>query len=158
MGGFSSPLAGSEAWTTFEGKIGGALNAIFEVGNIPIPKVPASAQFYEAYKKKWGKELQSGHGPAPSYDSVYLLAEAIQKAGNVDADAVVAALEKSDRMGAIGRIKFDEGHQAIFGNDPAQTAVGCIAQWREGGKRVVVFPESVAEDKVRLPDWIKPVK
>jgi branched-chain amino acid transport system substrate-binding protein len=158
LAGFISPLAGSGAWKAFDEKIAGAMNAIFEVGNIPIPKVPASVQFYQAYQKRWNKEVQSGHGPAPAYESVYLLAEAIQRAGSLDPDAIVAALEKSDRSGAIGRIKFDEGHQVIFGNDPAQTALGCIAQWREGGKRVVVFPEAVAEDKVQLPAWIKPAK
>lgn len=158
MAGFISPMAGSEAWKTFEGKIAGALNAIFEIGNIPVAKVPASVEFYNGYLKRWGKEVQSGHGPAPSYDSVFLLAEAIKKAGKLDPDAIVESLKKSDRSGAIGRIRFDEGHQAIFGNDPAQTALGCVVQWREGGKRVVVFPETVAEDKVKLPDWIKPAK
>ncbi len=158
LAGFISPMAGSEAWKTFEGKIGGALNAIFEIGNIPVPKVSDSVEFYESYSKRWGKEVQSGHGPAPSYDSVFLLAQAIEKAGKLDPDAIVEALKKSDRSGAIGRIRFDEGHQAIFGNDPAETALGCVVQWREGGKRTVVFPEAVAEDKVRLPDWIKPAK
>ena len=41
MAGFISPLAGPGAWTTFEGKIGGALNAIFELGNIPASQIPA---------------------------------------------------------------------------------------------------------------------
>ncbi len=158
MVGFISPLAGSEAWKTFEGKIDGAMNAFWEIGNIPVPKVPSSVKFYEAYQKRWGAEVQSGHGPAPSYDSVYLLAEAIQKAGSVDPDAIVAALEKSDHVGAVGRIMFDQGHQAVYGNDPAQGALGCVFQWREGGKRVVVFPESVAEDKVQLPHGMKSAK
>lgn len=158
MAGFISPMSGPEAWKSFEGKIAGALNAIFEVGNIPVPKVPASVAFYQAYQKRWGKQVQSGHGPAPSYDSVYLLAEAMERAGNLDPDAVVAALRQSNRAGAIGRIRFDEGHQAIFGNDPEQAALGCVIQWGEGGKRTVVFPEAVAEEKVKLPEWIKPAK
>lgn len=158
MAGFISPMSGSDAWKTFEGKIGGALNAIFEVGNIPVPKVAASVAFYQAYQKRWGKEVQSGHGPAPAYDSVYLLAEAIERAGSLEPDAVVAALKQSARSGVIGKIRFDDGHQAIFGNDPNETALGCVIQWAEGGKRKVVFPEAVAEDKVRLPHWIKPAK
>lgn len=158
MAGFISPMSGSEAWKTFEGKIAGALNAIFEIGNIPVPKVPASVAFYEAYKKKWGKEVQSGHGPAPAYDSVYLLAEALERAGKLDPDAIASELEKSDRAGAIGRIRFDEGHQAVFGNDPSQAALGCVVQWEEGGKRVVVYPEAVAEAKIKLPEWIKPAR
>lgn len=158
MAGFISPMSGSEAWKTFEGKIGGALNAIFEIGNIPVPKVPSSVAFYEAYKKRWGREVQSGHGPAPAYDSVYLLSEALERAGKLDPDAIASELKKSDRAGAIGRIRFDEGHQAVFGNDPSQAALGCVVQWGEGGKRVVVYPEAVAEAKIKLPEWIKPAR
>jgi branched-chain amino acid transport system substrate-binding protein len=158
MAGFISPLAGSEAWNAFDGKIAGAMNAIFEIGNMPVAKAPASVTFYDAYKKRWGKEVQSGHGPAPSYDSVYVLAKAIETADSLEADAIVAALEKTDRAGVIGRIKYDTGHQVVFGDDPTQTALGCVMQWREGGKRVVVYPGSVAEDTVQLPRGLKPAK
>ena len=158
LAGFISPLAGSEAWNTFDGKIAGAVNAIFEIGNFPVPKVPESVKFYESYEKKWGKPVQSGHGPAPAYDSVYILAHAIESAGSVDPDAIADAMAKTERKGAIGTIKFDDGHQAVFGNDPAETAMGCVFQWREGGKRVVVYPPSVAEDVIQLPAGLKPAK
>ncbi|MDI6726288.1 MAG: ABC transporter substrate-binding protein [Smithellaceae bacterium] len=157
MAGFISPLAGPGAWKTFEGRIEGALNAIFEVGNIPVPKIPKSVQFHEAYKKRWGVELESGHGPAPSYDSVYLLAEAIEKAGSVDPDAIVAELQKTDRTGAIGRIKFSKGQQVIYGFDPKDAALGCVYQWRDG-KRVIVYPEAVADSKIQLPPGLKSAK
>lgn len=158
MSGIIVPLAGSDAWKAFEGKIAGALNMVFEIGSMPVPKVPESVHYFNAYKKRWGEEVQEQHGPAPAYESVYILAEAIERAGSLDPDALVAALEKTDRMGAIGRIRFDDGHQVIFGNDPSQTALGCMIQWREGAKRVVVYPEVIAEDKILLPTWIKSAK
>ncbi len=154
LAGFVSPLAGPEAWTRFYKKIDGAINAIFEVGNIPTKQVPESREFWRSYKKRWGREIQSGHGPAPSYDAVYVLAEAIERAGSLDADALVASLEKTDRMGAIGRIRFDEGHQVTFGTDANEAAIGAVVQWRRG-KRVIVFPDSLAEKKVSLPAWMK---
>ncbi len=154
LAGFVSPLAGPEAWSMFYKKIDGAMNAIFEVGNVPTKQVPKSREFWRSYKKRWGREIQSGHGPAPSYDAVYVLAEAIERAGSLDADALVAALEKTDRMGAIGRIRFDEGHQVTFGTDPNEAAIGAVVQWRRG-KRVIVFPDSLAEKKVSLPAWMK---
>ncbi|NIS67902.1 MAG: ABC transporter substrate-binding protein [Proteobacteria bacterium] len=153
LAGFVSPLAGPEAWSMFYKKIDGAMNAIFEVGNVPTKQVPKSREFWRSYKKRWGREIQSGHGPAPSYDAVYVLAEAIERAGSLDADALVAALEKTDRMGAIGRIRFDEGHQVTFGTDPNEAAIGAVIQWRKG-KRVIVFPDSLAEKKVSLPAWM----
>ncbi len=153
LAGFVSPLAGPEAWSMFYKKIDGAMNAIFEVGNVPTKQVPKSREFWRSYKKRWGREIQSGHGPAPSYDAVYVLAEAIERADSLDADALVDALEKTDRMGAIGRIRFDEGHQVTFGTDPNEAAIGAVIQWRKG-KRVIVFPDSLAEKKVSLPAWM----
>jgi branched-chain amino acid transport system substrate-binding protein len=159
MTGFISPLAGSDAWNTFDGKIGGAMNSIFELGSaIDSPKVPKSVEFYNKYKQNYGKALQAGHGPAPAYESVYILAEAIERAGSLDPDAIVAELEKTDRMGVMGRVKYDEGHQAIFGNDPQETAVSTIFQWTEDGKRKIVFPESIAEAKIQLPPGLKSLK
>jgi len=157
--GFISPLAGSDAWKTFDGKIGGAMNSIFELGSaIDSPKVPKSIEFYNNYEKSYGKALQAGHGPAPAYESVYILAEAIERAGSLDPDAIVAELEKTDRMGVMGRVKYDEGHQAIFGFDPQETAVGTVFQWTEDGKRKIVFPESIAEAKIQLPPGLKSLK
>ena len=159
MAGFISPLAGSDAWKTFDGKIGGAMNSIFEMGSaIDSPKIPKSVEFYNKYEKKYGKALQAGHGPAPAYESVYILAEAIERAGSLDPDAIVAELEKTDRMGVMGRVKYDEGHQAIFGSDPQETAVGTVFQWTEDGKRKIVFPESIAEAKIQLPPGLTSLK
>ena len=125
---------------------------------MPVTKVPASVRFYNAYKKRWGEDIQDPHGAAGSYEAVYVLKEAITRAGTIKADPLVAALEKTDRTGTIGRIRFDEGHQTLFGNDPTQKAMGCVMQWRDGGKRAVVHPTSIADDTVKLPTWMKPVK
>jgi branched-chain amino acid transport system substrate-binding protein len=155
IAGFISPMAGEVAWKTFEGKIGGLMNAIFEVGNMPSAKYGPAKKFYDAYLKKYGKGIQSGHGPAPSYESVYILKEAIERAGSLESDAIVAAIEKTDKMGVMGRVKFDKGHQVIYGTDPAQTATACFFQWTEDGKRVIVYPKSLAEGEIVLPSWVK---
>ncbi len=159
MTGFISPLAGSGAWKIFDKKIGGAINNIFELGSaIDSAKVPQSKIFYDKYKRTYGKALQAGHGPAPSYESVYILAEAIERAGSLDPDAIVAELEKTDRNGVMGRVRYDEGHQAIFGFDPKETAVSTVFQWTKTGKRVIVFPASIAEGKIELPPGLKSLK
>jgi len=157
MAGFISPLAGPGSWELFDKKIDGAMNCIFEVGNMPVPKVPASVEFWNKYRERYGTPIEAGHSPAPAYEMVYVLKEAIERAGSVDGDAVVAEMEKTDRMGAMGRIRFNEGHQVVYGEDPAETALGCMFQWQDG-ERVVVYPESVAEGKIRLPEGLKAVK
>jgi branched-chain amino acid transport system substrate-binding protein len=158
LAGFISPLAGPGAWKTFEGRIDGAINVIFELGSsVSSAKVPESVAFAAAYEKRWGAAIESGHSPAPGYESVHLLAEAIERAGTIDPDAVVAALEKTDRKGVMGRIRFAEDHQVPYGVDPAQEAVGAVVQWRKG-KRVVVFPPALAEAKIELPEGLKAAK
>jgi len=155
IAGFISPMAGEVAWKTFKGKIGGLLNATFELGNVPAAKYAPSLNFYNKYKKAYGKGIQSGHGPAPSYESVYILKEAIERAGSLDPDTIVAEIEKTDRQGVMGRIKFDAGHQVVYGSDPAQTAVGAFFQWTEDGKRKMVYPQSLADGPIVLPPWVK---
>jgi len=157
--GFISPMTGAGAWKSFEGKIGGLMNCNYELGSgIASAKYPLSKKFYDDYQKKFGEPIESGHGPGPSYDSVYIWAEAVERAGGLDPDKVVAELKKTDRQGVIGKIKFDEGNQVIYGDDPAKTAVGCVFQWTEDGKRVIVWPESIADGKIALPSWMKAVK
>jgi len=159
MAGFISPLAGTDAWKTFDGKIGGAINCVFEMGSaIASDKLPTSVEFYNKYKKLFGKELQAGHGPAPAYESVYILAEAIERAGSLDPDAVTAQIKKTDRMGIMGRIRFDAGNQVVYGFDPKETAVAAVFQWTEDGKRRIVFPETLAEAKIQLPKGLKSAK
>ncbi len=159
MAGFISPLAGTEAWKTFEGRIGGVLNTTFELGSaMGASKLPASTDFMNKYQKKYGQELQAGHGPAPSYESVYVLKEAIERAGSLESDAIVAGLEKTDRRGVMGRIRYDDGHQAVYGFDPAEASVSVVSQWTDSGKRVVVFPDSLAENVIQLPAGLKSLK
>jgi len=159
LAGFISPLAGPGAWNTFNGKIGGAINVNFEMGSaIASDKIPLSKSFIESYEKRWGSKLEAGHGPAPSYESVYILAEAIERANSIDADAIVAELEKTNRQGVMGRIQFDKGHQAVFDMDPDKAALAAVFQWSEAGKRTIVFPTSIADGIIQLPKGLSAVK
>jgi len=159
ISGTIAPMAGPGAWKAQEGKIGGLINANYEIGSgIPTEKYTPAKMFYEAYLKKYGVPMEAAHGPAPSYDAVFILAEAIERAGSLDADKLVVEVKKTDRQGVIGRIKFDDGNQVIYGDDPSKTAAGCVSQWTGDGKRVIVFPESIAEGKIKLPEWVKKAK
>jgi branched-chain amino acid transport system substrate-binding protein len=87
--------------------------------------------------------------------AVYTLKDAIERAGSLNSDAVVTALEKTDLMGVYGRIKFNpKNHQVIPSVDPNEGAVGTIFQW-QAGKRIVVFPPKIAMGEIKLPPWMK---
>jgi branched-chain amino acid transport system substrate-binding protein len=87
--------------------------------------------------------------------AVYTLKDAIERAKSIDSAKVVEALEQTDLMGVYGRIRFNpKNHQVIPALDPKEGAVGTILQW-QAGKRIVVFPKSIATGEILLPPWMK---
>ncbi|RJR41259.1 MAG: amino acid ABC transporter substrate-binding protein [Desulfobacteraceae bacterium] len=154
--GFMSSMMGPGAWESSRGKVAGAVSVSFELGNVPAPKYPPSLAFYKAYEAFHGKQIEAGHGPAPAYESVFVLAEAIERAGSLDPEEVVSALEKTDRQGVMGRIRFQRGHQVVFGKNPEQEALACVFQWAENGRRKIVYPPSIAEGAISLPSNLSP--
>jgi branched-chain amino acid transport system substrate-binding protein len=154
---FGSILAPAEQpgfWKASEGKGEFTLANVVNAGNAPSNATPWTMKFYDAYTKRWKVEPE-GYGTSSSYMAVYTLKDAIERAGSVESDAVIAALEKTDLMGVYGRIQFDpKTHQIIPSLDPKEGAVGTVFQWQKG-KRVVVFPEKIAAGKIQLPPWMK---
>jgi len=158
LAGFISPVTTENAWQVFEGEVEGMINMIYEIGPIPVKAVPKSMTFNENFGKKWGEEARkrlSGHGPGPSYDAVYIIANAFEQAKTVEPDAVVKAIEQTDMQGVVGRIRFSKDHQVVYGFDPKETALGVGFQWKKPGVRVPIFPEVVAEAKIELPPYMK---
>jgi branched-chain amino acid transport system substrate-binding protein len=141
-------------WKATEGKGEFCLADVVNAGNVPSEATPWTMKFVDAYKAKYGLEPE-GYGTSSSYMAVYTLKDAIERAGTVDSDKVVDALNQTDLMGVYGRIRFDpKTHQVIPNIDPKEGAVTSIFQWQDG-KRVVVFPESIAKGKILLPPWMK---
>jgi branched-chain amino acid transport system substrate-binding protein len=154
---FGSTLAAAEQpgfWDATEGKGEYTLCNVVNAGNAPSEATPWTMKFYDAYTKMWGVEPE-GLGTSSSYMAVYVLRDAIERAGSLDSDKVVAELEKTDVMGVYGRLRFDpKSHQVIPATDPKEGAVGSILQWQDG-KRVVVYPKSIATGSILLPPWMK---
>jgi branched-chain amino acid transport system substrate-binding protein len=141
-------------WKATEGKGEYCMASVVNAGNSPSKATPWTMKFVEAYQKMWKLEPE-GYGTSSSYMAIYVLKDAIERAGSLDSDKVVAALEKTDLMGVYGRIKFNpKNHQVIPSVDPNEGAVGTIFQW-QAGKRVVVFPPKIAMGEVKLPPWMK---
>ena len=154
---FGSTLAAAEQpgfWKATDGKGQYTLCNVVNAGNAPSDATPWTMKFYNAYAKKWGVEPE-GLGSSSSYMAVYALKDAIERAGTTTSDKVVTALEQTDIMGVYGRLRFDpKSHQVIVAKDPKDGAVGSILQWQDG-KRVVVYPKSIAKGEILLPPWMK---
>jgi branched-chain amino acid transport system substrate-binding protein len=154
---FGSTLAAAEQpgfWKATEGKGEYTLCNVVNAGNAPCEATPWTMKFYNAYAEKWKVEPE-GLGSSSSYMAVYVLRDAIERAGTLDSDKVVSELEKTDVMGVYGRLRFDpKSHQVIPSLDPKEGAVGTVLQW-QAGKRIVVFPKSIATGEIKLPPWMK---
>jgi branched-chain amino acid transport system substrate-binding protein len=154
---FGSTLAAAEQpgfWKATDGKGEFALCNVVNAGNAPSQATDWTMKFFDAYTKRWKVEPE-GLGSSSSYMAVYVLKDAIERAKSLDSDMIVAELEKTDLMGVYGRLRFDpKSHQVIPSSDPKEGAVGSILQW-QAGKRVVVYPKSIAMGEILLPPWMK---
>ena len=153
---FGSTLAAAEQpgfWKATDGKGEFTLCNVVNAGNAPSQATDWTMKFYNAYTKRWKVEPE-GLGTSSSYMAVYVLKDAIERARSLDADKVVTALENTDMIGVYGRLRFDpKSHQVIPSTDPKEGAVGTILQWQKG-KRVVVYPKSIATGEILLPPWM----
>jgi branched-chain amino acid transport system substrate-binding protein len=89
--------------------------------------------FFDKYRKRF---KEAPNYTAGTYEAVYVLADAIEKADSLDPDKIVAAMEKTNRMGTAGRLVFDETHDVTWGPGYV-TALG--TQW-QNGKNMCVWP------------------
>lgn len=154
---FGTIIAAAEQpgfWKATDGKGEYCMASVVNAGNAPSKATPWTMKFVEAYQKKYGLEPE-GYGTSSSYMAVYVLKDAIERAGTLDSDEVVRALEKTDMVGVYGKIRFNpKNHQIIPSLDPNEGAVGTIFQW-QAGKRIVVFPPKIAMGEIKLPPWMK---
>jgi branched-chain amino acid transport system substrate-binding protein len=119
-----------------------------------VAVTPKSVPFAEGFKKRYGN--YPSYAGYTAYDEVYYIADAVKRAGSVEADKMVDALEKTDWEGTIGRVQF-------YGkNDPFTHSIkygkglitGLMLQW-QGGKQVAVWPKEVAKSDLKFPSFVK---
>ena len=159
--GFIPPMASELGPRTVGPEVEYSIAVEFPAGaSLPLKKMPNTVKFLDRFKKKYGALPDAAAVNSSAYDSVYILKEAIERAKSLDPDKLVTALEATDHKGASGRIKFNEKHIAVFGEeDFNKTGVSVVFQWQKGKdgklKRVPVYPSFLAEGKILLPPWME---
>lgn len=160
--GFIPPMGSPLAVKAVGQEVEYSITVEFPVGaTLPLKKLPKTVEFLNKFKKKYGDYPEPPAVNSSAYDAAFILAQAIERAGTLDADKLVAALEQADYKGVTGRIKFNkETHTAIFGDkDPNETGVAVVFQWQKDKSgqlvRVPIYPGFVAEGKAILPPWMK---
>jgi branched-chain amino acid transport system substrate-binding protein len=110
--------------------------------------------FVDAFVKKYGNT--PSYAGYTAYDEVYMIADAIKRAGSTDGDKLVTAMEATDYVGTIGRVQFlPKGDPHVHGLKIGKGLItGLLLQW-QGGKQVNMWPANLAQGKVTFPAFVK---
>jgi branched-chain amino acid transport system substrate-binding protein len=152
MFGVSSQATNSTFWKDTNGATEGVL---YEgVSGPGVAVTPKTLPFVDAFVKKYGN-VPSYCGYT-AYDDVFMIADAIHRAGSVDSDKIVAAMEATDWVGTIGRVQFlPPGDPHVHGlKTGAGFITGLFLQWQQGGQ-VNIWPPDLAKGKLEFPSFIK---
>jgi branched-chain amino acid transport system substrate-binding protein len=156
-GGVSDP----EGWEITDGKC-----EYISVSSFPIvagfPLTSKTIPDREAYTNRWGEIPIVFAGNA--YNVLrYILPDAIERAGTIETEAVIEALETTSIETTDARdFVFTSSHDLMMGENPnnpdADYMLAMLFQWIDG-KQVPVYPEKIMEEAgatYTYPDWPGP--
>jgi branched-chain amino acid transport system substrate-binding protein len=82
-----------------------AEDVVCTVAGMALEKMPGGKAFEAKFEKRFGQPIQSF---APfSYDSVYIIVDAMKRAQSMDPAKILAAMPSTDYHGVIGETTFD---------------------------------------------------
>jgi branched-chain amino acid transport system substrate-binding protein len=152
MFGISAQALSPTFWKDTNGAADGVPSLAVATPDVAVTS--KTKPFAAAFKAKFGSPpAYTGY---TAYDEVYFITEAIKRAGSTDPDKMVTELEKTDYEGTIGRIQFyGKDDEFTHGIKSGPTTVsGLVFQWQDS-KQVVVWPEKIAEGKLKFPSFVK---
>ncbi len=133
--GIDTPIVGADGWDGLTENAGDeVLNGYYSNHYAEDSDSPAVQKFVSSFKAKYNKSPNSF--AALGYDSVYMLKDAILKAGTTDGEKVRAAFETTDGDYVTGHITFDEKR------NPVKSAV-MIQLVKDGDKLSTKFAATV---------------
>jgi branched-chain amino acid transport system substrate-binding protein len=117
-----------EYWKNTGGRVMGHVYVDVATGETPI--TPKTRPFYQAYVERFGDSAPSRplFTAFTTYDALFILKGAIDRAGGTDPDKIVAALEQTDYVGTVGRIKFRDRNDP-YPHEPIYDPEYVVAKW-----------------------------
>ena len=101
-----------------------------------VEMTPRTIPFVRAFKERF-KKMPTYN--AATYDAIIMLKSVIEKENTLDADKLVAAIEKVEHVGTGSIVTFDKRHDLVWA--VGKTA-GIAVQWQDG-KKVPFWPPQV---------------
>jgi branched-chain amino acid transport system substrate-binding protein len=145
--GYTVMAQSDRFWEQTEGRAQGFMT--WKHG-VRAPISPKTIPYWDAYAKKYG-HVPGAYTNFATYDGVYILADAIKRAGSLDSEALVKALEATDYAGVSGRIKFSKRHDPEAGPEFLPFT---YIQWNKG-EMVTVWPPAMKSGEFVAPSWTK---
>jgi len=151
----------SERSTYWEETDGACKYHLEQMEGLPISnETEKSYYFFSSFRKRYNEYPM--YCAEYAYMAVYAYKEAVERAGTLDSDAVVAELEKTDTITPYSRLVFQNCHSPyVKGYWPS-----VFSQWKRSEYRPCVWSdldpfltdEPVAYDELELPPWLPPAK
>jgi branched-chain amino acid transport system substrate-binding protein len=152
MFGVSSQATNSTFWKDTNGATEGVLYQAVSGPGVAVSE--KTLPFVDAFVKKFGNT--PSYAGYTAYDDVYMIADAVAKAGSTDSDKLVAAMEATDYVGTIGRVTFlPKGDAHVHGLRIGKGYItGLFLQW-QNGEQVNMWPSALAKGKLNFPTFVK---
>jgi branched-chain amino acid transport system substrate-binding protein len=117
-------LAGDGLCADDLSKLAGAAadDVICSIAGSPLEKMPKGPAFMQRYEKRFGTHpvLNSPF----AYDAVYVIAEAMKRAGSTAPDKILAAMPATYYEGVLGQTQFDSKGDLVHGTISLYKYVG----------------------------------
>jgi branched-chain amino acid transport system substrate-binding protein len=134
--GINTPIVGADGWDGLTTNAGDeVLNGYYSNHYAADSTDPAVQKFVQSFNAKYSEEPNSF--AALGYDCVYMLRDAIVKAGTLDNEAVRTALEQTNGNYVTGHLTFDAKH------NPVKSAVMLEIAKGDDGKLKTVYKTTV---------------
>ena len=144
----------SQYWESTEGKCA-TTSTITSPLSAGYPMTVNTIPVRDAFVERWG-HIPTWVGGAAYDDVRFILPDAIERAGTIETEAVIKALEETDLYGTEGRVVFTSSHDLMISEEYRSFV---IFQWQENGTRVPVYPRYIMEEAgatYTFPDWPGP--
>lgn len=133
----------SSFWGETDGAAEYELSAV-----VKAPITEKTIPFWDAFEARY--DDSPFYTSLCTYDSFFMLKQAMEGADSTDRDAIVPRLEDIAYTGAAGVIRFDERHEVISTPEDMPFPYG---QWQDGEK-VAIWPERFATGSFQRPPWM----
>jgi branched-chain amino acid transport system substrate-binding protein len=154
MLGVASQATNSSFWKDTNGATEGVLYQ--GVSGPDVATTSKTLPFVKAFQAKFGNF--PSYAGYTAYDEVFMITDAIKRAGSTDSDKLVEAMEKTDYESTIGRVQFlPKGDPHVHGlRIGAGYITGLMLQWQDG-KQTNLWPKALAQGQLKFPSFIKTV-